>query len=633
MPTKVFGMAPATHGLLGRILRANDDASRRFGENTAEVDAFIHTAAQLTPWQWRQILTARRLVSTVTKEDVVQATESLQAVQTAIRSTDGRLSEPMSRAGESLFEALDKRSDDKVATAWQALSALVLREHLSPLKFGAHYAPFITLIPVAGFDALDPTTMRFLTAVQALTKEKCELLARRWRLDAESSRALLQVVAKHYLKPEEAAALIALRTIPTQLTGDLGWAAVKTVVHGGRVLGARAELTKEQIDVLWAPLEPAIPLASVEEQVSKPVRGRVRAAVERAAAAITKPPASASAAGTSRPPAKRTTPKAPAPYGPNNAEVATFIKAVVELTPIQWLRVLDRRQLVATVTRQTGAEPAGVVRSLLAAMKGTKELDTFTRCRIFAAVERAAVTVAAKADLTYDESMRGYGAFGEIVQLDYVDVDAFPKLVAALNTGDWVKIAGSIPAVNQDVVAPLVNAGTALLDFLELRSDDEAVAAWQAASALVRRQSLAPIKFAASYAPFASAIPVTNPRSLGAPVLRYVSAIGRLSANQCALLARPWQMTDDVSSVLSKATADGASRTAEEAAALAAVVTVPMRVSGSEGWAAAKTAVFGGRVIGSRTRLSVEQLEVLWRPLQPAIPLASLGAIVKSTKR
>jgi len=626
-------MSPDTHGLLGRILRANDDASRRFGENTAEVDAFIHAAAQLTPWQWRQVLTARRLVSTVTKEDAVPSTESLRAMQAAIRSTDGRLSEPMSKAGESLFEALDKRSDDKVATAWQALSALVMREHLSPLKFGAHYAPFITLIPVAGFDALDPTTMRYLTAVQALTREKCELLARRWRLDAESSRALLQVVAKtRYLKPEEAAALIALRTVPTQLTGDLGWAAVKTVVHGGRVVGARAELSKEQIAVLWAPLEEAIPLATVEEQIPKPVRARVRAAVARAAAAITNPPAPAAAAVAVRAAAKRPATKAPAPYGPNNAEVATFIKGVVELTPIQWLRVLDRRQLVASVTRQTGAEPAGVVRSLLAAIKGTRDLDTFTRCRSFAAVERAAVTVAAKADLTYDESMRGYGAFGEIVQLDYVDVDAFPKLVAALNTGDWVKVAESIPAVNQDVVAPLVNAGAAMLDFLEARSDDEAVAAWQAASALVRRQHLAPIKFAASYAPFASAIPVTNPRLLGAPVLRYISAIGRLSANQCALLAKPWQMADDLSSVLSRAAADGGSRTAEEAAALAAVVTVPMRVSGSEGWAAAKTAAFGGRVIGVRSRLSLEQLEVLWRPIQPAIPLASLGAIVKSKR-
>src|SRR2546425_5021602 len=295
-------MTPDTHGLRGRILRANDDASRRFGENTAEVAAFTPWGARLPQWRGRGLPTARGLVSTVTKEDAGEATESRKAVQAAIRSTDGGLSEPMAKAGESLFEALDKRSDDKVATAWQALSALVLRQHLSPLKFGAHYAPFITLIPVAGFDALDPTTMRFLTAVQALTRDKCELLARRWRLDAESSRALLQVVAKtRYLKPEEAAALIALRTIPTQLRGDLGWAAVKTVVHGGRVLGARAELTNELIAVLWAPLEPAIPLASVEEPVSKPMRGRVRAAVERATAAITKPPASASPAGTSRP--------------------------------------------------------------------------------------------------------------------------------------------------------------------------------------------------------------------------------------------------------------------------------------------------------------------------------------------
>jgi hypothetical protein len=228
--------------------------------------------------------------------------------------------------------------------------------------------------------------------------------------------------------------------------------------------------------------------------------------------------------------------------------------------------------------------------------------------------------------------MQGYGAFGDIVQLDYVDVSGFAHLVAALNKGDWVKVAESIPAVNEDVVAPLVNTGGALYGFLETRPDEEAVAAWQAASALVRRQHLAPIKFAASYAPFASAIPVTNPRSLGAPVLRYVSAIGRLSANQCALLAQPWQMADDVSSALSKAVAEGGARTAEEAAALAAVVTVPMRVKGSQGWAAAKTAAFGGRVIGSRARLSLEQLEVLWRPIQAAIPLASLGATTRSRR-
>lgn len=626
-------MVPATQGLLGRILRANDDFARRFGQNTAEVDAFIHAASQLTPWQWRQVLTARRVVSSVTKEDLGQATASLQSIQATIRSTEAGISGAMLKAGEALFEALDKRSDDKVAIAWQALSALVMRQQHSPLKFAAHYAPFITLIPVSGFDALDPATMRFLTAVQRLTRERCEVLARRWRLDPDASRALLQVVAKSgYLKAEEAAALVALRTVPSQLAGEAGWAAVKTVVHGGRVVGARAALSKEQLAVLWAPLEPGIPLATIEEPVPKPVRARVRAAVARATTAITKPPAPRAAAAATATPRKTTPPKAASPYGPNSVEVAAFIKGVVELTPIQWLRVLDRRKLVASVTRHDGGEPAGVVRSLLAAIKGTRDLDTFSRCRAFAAVERAAGAVAAKADLTYEESMQGYGAFGEIVQIDYVDVDGFAQLVAALNTGDWVKVAESIPAVNQDVVAPLVNAGAALYEFLERKSDDEAVAAWEAGSALVRRQQLAPIKFAASYAPFASAIPATNPRTLGAPVLRYISAISRLSANQCALLAKPWQMADDLSSVLSKAVADGGSRTAEEAAALVAVVTVPMRVGGSEGWAAAKTAAFGGRVIGSKARLSLEQLEVLWQPIQPAIPLASLGAVAKSRR-
>src|SRR3977135_1838751 len=106
-------MAPAPHGLLGRILRTNDDASRRFGENTAEVDAFIQAVKQLTPFQWRQVLTARRLVSTVTKEDAAQVTQSRETILAAIAGTDGRLSEPMSKAGEGLLEAMDKQRDEK----------------------------------------------------------------------------------------------------------------------------------------------------------------------------------------------------------------------------------------------------------------------------------------------------------------------------------------------------------------------------------------------------------------------------------------------------------------------------------------------------------------------------------------
>jgi hypothetical protein len=45
-----------------------------------------------------------------------------------------------------------------------------------------------------------------------------------------------------------------------------------------------------------------------------------------------------------------------------------------------------------------------------------------------------------------------------------------------------------------------------------------------------------------------------------------------------------------------------------------------------------KTAAFGGRVIASRSRVTPEQLEALWKPIQAAIPLASLGAPAK-TKR
>jgi len=61
-------------------------------------------------------------------------------------------------------------------------------------------------------------------------------------------------------------------------------------------------------------------------------------------------------------------------------------------------------------------------------------------------------------------------------------------------------------------------------------------------------------------------------------------------------------------------------------------VTVPMRLAGSGGWAAVKTAAFGGRVIAARTRLTAEQLELLWKPIQPAVPLVSLNAPAKSKR-
>jgi hypothetical protein len=252
-----------------------------------------------------------------------------------------------------------------------------------------------------------------------------------------------------------------------------------------------------------------------------------------------------------------------------------------------------------------------------------------TRCRAFAAVERAGYAVESHGRMNSDQVTQMYAPFAHSIPLDDVKGAGFAHHLASLSKHDWEKVAAAAPAANEEAVAPLVNAGTALIDFFGRRSDDEAVAAWHAVSALVRRHHLTPIKFAASYAPFASAIPVTNPRTLGAMVSRYVTAVGRIGVSQSAVLARQWSVDEDASRALSKSTADGSARPAEEAAALAAVVTVPMRMAGSVGWAAVKTAAFGGRVIASRARLTPEQLEALWKPIEPAIPLASLGAPAK----
>ena len=616
-------MAPASHGLLGRIQRSNDDASHRFGPHTAEVEAFIVAAGQLTPWQWRQALAVKRLVASVTKDG---SSDNARSIQAAIRTSDTRISEPLARAGEILFDTLAKKSEDKLVAAWQAMTAVVMRSQLPALKFAVHYSPFWTLIPLSGSDVLDPRTRRFLALLQQVTREQLEVLAGRWRIEPAASRALLQAVAKNrHAKSEEAVALCALPYVSNHLSGDVGWAAVRTLVHGGRVLSAFPDLSTQEIAQLWAPLEPVLTLASLDQVDERPAAERVRAAVDTAIKSITRPPRS------------RTIPAAPVaraatPYGPNHTEVAAYIKGVGELTPIQWLRVLDRRKLVSSVTREGAAEPAGVVRSLLAMLEATRALDSYSRCRVFVAVERAGFALESRNHANLDQIRQVLVPFEPSIAFEGLNGGGFAHRVASLDKGEWQRIAVAAPDANEEAVAPLVNAGTALIDFFGGRSDDEAVAAWHAVSALVHRHHLTPIKFAASYAPFASAIPVTNPRSLGAMVSRYVTAVGRLGSSQCAALAKEWTLDDELSSALSRAVADGASRTGEEAAALAAVVTVPMRVSGAHGWAAVKTAAFGGRVIAARSRLTAEQLVALWTPIQPAIPLASLNAPARARR-
>ncbi|HKW06633.1 MAG TPA: hypothetical protein VJS19_03590 [Candidatus Dormibacteraeota bacterium] len=616
-------MAPASHGLLGRIQRANDDASHRFGPHTAEVEAFIVAAGQLTPWQWRQVLAVKRLVASVTKDG---STDSARSIQAAIRTSDTRISEPLARAGEVLFDTLDKKSEDKQVAAWQAMTAVVMRAQLPALKFAVHYSPFAGLIPPSGSDVLAPRTRRLLDRIPELSKEQLESLARRWHIEPGASRALLQAVAKNReAKSEEAVALLALTHVPNHISADVGWAAVRTLVHGGRVLGAMADLSPEDVAQLWAPLEPVITFASLDEVDEKPAAERVRAAVDTAIKSITRPPRPRTAATAP-------VPKAAAVYGPNHAEVAAFIKGVESLTAIQWLRVLDRRKLVSSITREGAAEPSGVVRSILAMLEATRSLDSYARCRVFVAVERAGFALEARNHANLDQIRQVLVPFEPAIAFEGLNGGGFAHKVASLDRDEWQRIATNAPDANEEAVAPLVNAGSALIDFFGGRSDDEAVATWHAVSALVHRQHLTPIKFAASYAPFASAIAVTNPRSLGAMVSRYVTAVGRLGSSQCAALAKEWTLEDELSSALSRAVADGAARTGEEAAALAAVVTVPMRLSGAHGWAAVKTAAFGGRVIAARSRLTAEQLVALWAPIQAAIPLASLNAPARARR-
>jgi hypothetical protein len=303
---------------------------------------------------------------------------------------------------------------------------------------------------------------------------------------------------------------------------------------------------------------------------------------------------------------------------------------VPALSAIQWLRVLDRRQLVASIARERSAQPAAVVRSSLAAIRGTRHLDFEARCRILSAVERAGYSLESRDHLTSEQAAQHYGPLAEVIPAQEVDAVAFAGRVSGLNPEEWVRLAGLAPAVDLGTVSPLLHAADALADHLAERTDEEISVTWQALAALVNRQLLPPIKFAASFAPFASVVTVVRPRTLTPPVQRYLTAVGRLSAHQCSLLAEPWLLADDVSSRLSAAVTAGGARTAEEAAALAALVTVPMRLTGDAGWAAAKTAAYGARVAACRDQVSDDDMRALWKPLERAIPLASLDAPSRS---
>src|SRR5438132_6864877 len=133
-------------------------------------------------------------------------------------------------------------------------------------------------------------------------------------------------------------------------------------------------------------------------------------------------------------------PDEPAIYGTNHAEVAGFIKGVADLSPIQWLRVLDRRKLVASVTREGTVEPAGVVRSILIALQATRDLDTYTRCRAFAAVERAGFAVEAQGGVNPDQVRLAMTPFEPSIAFEALNGGGFAHKGATLDRSDWGRV-------------------------------------------------------------------------------------------------------------------------------------------------------------------------------------------------
>jgi hypothetical protein len=123
---------------------------------------------------------------------------------------------------------------------------------------------------------------------------------------------------------------------------------------------------------------------------------------------------------------------------------------VAELSPIQWLRVLDRRKLVSSVTREGTAEPAGVVRSIIAAIDSTRALDMYTRCRAFSAVERAGYALESHGGRNLDEIRSVLTPFEPAIAFEDLNGGGFAHKVAGLDKAEWERVAASAPDANDE---------------------------------------------------------------------------------------------------------------------------------------------------------------------------------------
>ena len=262
---RVLSQAAATQPP-GPSATAPAGAGERYGPNTAEVTAFIESVGRLSPSKWKKVIAAREAATRVTRDGSGQPAEIVRALLGGAPNGAGTLPEPMSNVATDMAAILAKRSDAEAVAAWQAASALVRRRQLSALTFAAHYAPFASVIPPAQAVELPPIVDRFANALKWLSARQWESLARPWSLDRDSSASLLQAALKSRAREsEEAVAIAAIAVAPRHVSGDAGWAAVKTAVHGGRVLSSMGELTPEQLQTLWAPLEEAVALRSLTD--------------------------------------------------------------------------------------------------------------------------------------------------------------------------------------------------------------------------------------------------------------------------------------------------------------------------------------------------------------------------------
>src|SRR5439155_417987 len=150
--------------------------------------------------------------------------------------------------------------------------------------------------------------------------------------------------------------------------------------------------------------------------------------------------------------------------------------------------------------------------------------------------------------------------------------------------GDRVVNVAGAPDGTGTLPEPMSNVAADMAAILAKRSDAEAVAAWQAASALVRRRQLSALTFAAHYSPFGSVIPLAQASDLPPIVERFANALKWLSAPLWESLARPWSLDRESSASLLQAAMKSRARESEEAVAIAAITVAPRHISGDGGW-------------------------------------------------